>query len=89
MNLASLNESEKRKLAAWGKALPQAGYDTSMYRKDRFGTWIAFSEYGKTTTYGWEIDHEWPLSRGGLLGQQNESATHWKNNRVKSNNFIG
>ena len=89
MTLPFLNESERRKLAAWNKAGPVPGYDASNYRKDRFGFWIAFNEYGKTSTYGWEIDHVWPLSKGGLAVLSNEVATHWKNNRAKSDNFIG
>jgi hypothetical protein len=89
MTLPFLNESERRKLAAWNKAQPVAGYEPSMYRKDRFGALIAFSEHGKTTMYGWEIDHIWPLSQGGLLASQNEVATHWKYNRAKSDNFVG
>lgn len=89
MLLTSSDESEKRKLAAWNKALQVTRYDPANYRKDRFGSWVAFHEYGKTTAYGWEIDHIWPLGRGGLLAQSNEAALHWQNNRAKSDRFVG
>jgi 5-methylcytosine-specific restriction endonuclease McrA len=89
MTLPPLNEFERRKLAAWTKAQAIPGYDASKYRKDRFDTWIAFDQYGKTTMYGWEIDHIKPLSLGGILAQHNELATHWHHNRAKSNRFIG
>jgi hypothetical protein len=89
MTLPFLTESERRKLAAWNKAHPVVGYEPVKYRKDRFGAWIAYDEHGKVTMYGWEIDHVWPLSQGGLLASQNEVATHWKHNRAKSDNFVG
>jgi len=77
------------KLAAWGKADSVPGFDKRIYRRDRFGWWIKWHEYGKCSEYGWEIDHIFPLSIGGTSCDFNQVATHWKNNRLKSNRFIG
>ncbi|HEY7748976.1 MAG TPA: hypothetical protein VH933_09880 [Aestuariivirgaceae bacterium] len=78
-----------RKLAAWNKARPIPGFDPSKFRRDRFGGTIMWSQYGQCTEYGWEIDHILPASFGGLSFAGNEAATHWQNNRSKSNRFIG
>ena len=80
---------DSSKLAAWEKASPVPGFDRSIFRKDRFGSWIKWHEHGKCTVYGWEIDHVTPLSVGGISCDSNQVATHWKNNRLKSNRFIG
>ena len=89
MSLHQNDESARRKIAAWQKAIIVGGYDPSIYRKDRFGLWIKWQEYGMTTNYGWEIDHIVPTSLGGLFVPSNEEATHWQNNRRKSNKFVG
>jgi hypothetical protein len=74
---------------AWQKASRITGLNPAQFRMDRFGMTICYSEYGKCTAYGWEIDHVVPLSWGGIDGVHNEVATHWRMNRAKSNNFIG
>ena len=89
MTISIFDESERRKLAAWNKANLVAGFDPRVWRKDRFGLWMKFDQYGKRSQYGWEIDHVWPLSLGGLFGMDNEVATNWVANRIKSNKFIG
>jgi 5-methylcytosine-specific restriction endonuclease McrA len=89
MSLARLLGTDMRKLAAWNKAEAIQGYNPTAHRKDRFGNWISFNEYGQTSSYGWEIDHIHPLSLGGSNQPKNEVATHWKANRVKSNHFVG
>jgi hypothetical protein len=89
MSLFGLSDSERRKLAAWLGAVEIPGFDSSRFRKDRFGFWIAWAEYGRCTMYGWEIDHVLPVSRGGIDHESNCAATHWSANRAKSNFFAG
>jgi hypothetical protein len=89
MSLMGRGDSESRKLAAWHRAVEIPGFDPARYRKDRFGRWIAWAEYGQYTMYGWEIDHIIPQSRAGLDIAANFAATHWKANRAKSNFFVG
>ncbi|GAB4509377.1 MAG: hypothetical protein Tsb004_10080 [Allomuricauda sp.] len=72
----------------WQKAYPVIGYDSNVYRKDRCGAWIKRSEYGNTLSqYGWEIDHDLPVSRGGKDELNNLQPLQWENNRHKSDNY--
>jgi len=86
--LGSSNTEYARKAGAWQKALIVPGYDPSVFRKDRFGWWIAWGEYGKLSEYGWEIDHTLPVALGGSEAPANLQALHWKCNRSKSDRFV-
>jgi 5-methylcytosine-specific restriction endonuclease McrA len=86
--LAALLGPEANKVAAWSKATIIPGYDSAKYRKDRYGMWIEWSEYGKTTGFGWEVDHVQPLSLFGSDHEANLQALHWQNNRKKSNRLV-
>lgn len=70
----------------WTKAAVVPGYDPTRYRKDRFGSWIAFDEYGQTSKWGWEVDHIKPVAKGGTDAEANLQPLHWNNNRRKSDN---
>lgn len=76
----------QRKLSAWSLAQPTPNYDPTKYRRDAYGSWIAWTEYGQRTAYGWEIDHELPKAHfhGAANQPANQRALHWKNNRAKS-----
>ncbi len=77
---------EARKVSAWNKARPIPGYDPAVWRQDAFGDTILWSDYGKRTEFGWEIDHQLPQSKYPFLtwNMSNLRALHWKNNRSKS-----
>jgi len=75
-------------MQAWGTARKIPGYDPNVWRVDALGSWIRFSDYGETTDYGWEKDHRWPVSAGGLTTPSNIQALHWRNNRAKSDNWF-
>lgn len=52
--------------AVWNKARPVEGYNPDSYRKDVCGAWIMREAYGnRDSNYGWEIDHVYPVSKGG------------------------
>ena len=89
MTLYNFTNNETLKNAAWQKALIVVTHDPNDARKDRFGNWIVWNDYGKKTQFGWEIDHVTPVSWGGLDSHSNVAATHWQANRQKSNNFAG
>lgn len=68
----------------WLKAATVSGYDPKLIRMDRWGALIAFLEYGNVhSDFGWEIDHEIPVSHGGSDLLVNLQPLHWRNNRRK------
>lgn len=74
--------------AVWEKGIPGAGYDPKVYRKDSCGVWMQKSEYGNTNSdYGWEIDHNKPVSAGGTDSLSNLQPLYWKNNRHKGDDW--
>jgi hypothetical protein len=71
-------EDERRKITAWNGA---RSLEDSSDRIDCDGRVICWKEYGKTTAYGWEIDHATPTAVGGLDVCDNLRARHWLGNR--------
>lgn len=73
---------------AWNKATKVPGFDPSMIRKDSCGALIVKSEYGnRNSKFGWEIDHAYPLSKGGDDDISNIRAMQWENNVAKGDDF--
>ena len=65
--------------AGWSPAIaPGAATDVC-------GATIRREHYGKTTAFGWEIDHKDPVANGGTDDLSNLQPLHWKNNRSKGN----
>jgi hypothetical protein len=56
-----------RKWLVWGKGTPIPGRDPNVYRDDRVGKVIRFTDYGdRSSEFGWEIDHyPIPVALGG------------------------
>lgn len=75
------SSEEQRKRIAWGNATPVSTHDPNYARKDAFGWWIVWDEYGnRNSEYGWEIDHIQPTALGGGDTAANLRALHWRNN---------
>jgi hypothetical protein len=78
LGLLGQTDDERRKNIAWNNALPATSISE---RIDCDGRIIRWDEYGKMTTYGWEIDHAHPIGFGGLDVYGNLRARHWFGNR--------
>jgi hypothetical protein len=53
------------------------------FRQDSCGAWIEKDKYGKEDIYGWEINHVFPISKGGDDNIINLRAMHWLNHLSK------
>jgi hypothetical protein len=82
--MASISELLKgllQKDQVWAKGRIVANFDPSVWRLDSFGSAMKYSEYGLTSTNGWEIDHIDPDGPDELWNLQ---PLYWLNNRRKS-----
>ncbi len=61
--------------------------DLADYRLDDRGAIVKKSEYGSKTHFGWNIDHLFPISKGGDNNIRNLEILHWKNNEDKGDDF--
>lgn len=81
------NFSDDKIKAVWEKAQTVEGFDSTKYRKDTCGAWIVWTDYGKESLYGWEIDHCLPVAKGGTDHTDNLQPLQWQNNRAKADDF--
>lgn len=72
--------------AIWAKGQVVALYDPNVYRKEVYGSWMKWSEYGQNSQYGWHVDHIVADSQGGSNSLFNLQPLHWRNNLKKSDN---
>lgn len=73
--------------SVWANAAVIPGVDPMYVRRDCCGKGIARYDYGKTTEWGWEIDHKKPVARGGTDDIWNLQPLYWENNRHKSDDW--
>lgn len=87
--MAELNLNEETTInLVWHKGLIVNGYDPDIYRKDYSGAWISRNAYGdRESILGWEIDHVYPISKGGTNEEINLRPINWKNNISKGDSY--
>lgn len=84
MAISDVVLQEHRAPVVWSKGKVVDGYDPDEWRKDFFGRWMKFSEYGnRDSKCGWEIDHVIPRARGGEDVFDNLQPLQWESNLEK------
>lgn len=88
---------DERKISeVWENARTVDGVDSSLYRKDPCGAWIARNKYGiRDSKLGWEVDHVIPkalleslrFSEEEIDDPINLRAMHWQNNVSKGDDY--
>lgn len=78
------DSDEKLKLSVWLKGRRILGRNKNMWRRDKCGKLIKYSEHGnRDSEFGWEIDHKKPIAKDGDDSIDNLQPLHWKNNSRK------
>lgn len=79
---------EKKLAAIWDKGIPVDGLPAEIVRKDACGALMVRQRFeDQDSEFGWEIDHIYPLIKGGDESIENLRPMQWKNRREKSNDF--
>ena len=71
----------------WEKGTVVDAYNKDKYRKDNCGAWMDKDKYGTEEDFGWEIDHVYPIAKGGDDSIINLRPMQWQNNRSKNNSY--
>ena len=79
--------NKQQKETAWNKAQPIKGKNPDLYRKDPYGNTMYKPSYGKQSEMGWEVDHKYPVAKGGTDSSRNLQAVQWEENRSKSDKY--
>lgn len=75
---------EATKVAVWNKGAPIPGYAPDVWRYDKCGKPMRYSDHGdRDSSVGWEIDHIYPKALGGGDHLSNLQPLHWTNNAAK------
>jgi hypothetical protein len=88
VSLSNILSDEIEKRSVWAKGSPIPGFDPAIWRLDRFGSPMKFSEYGQQTGFGWEKDHPWLSALDGSQAPANIKPMHWQNNRAKGTRIL-
>lgn len=87
--MAELNLNDELTIdIIWQKGLVVDGYNPNLYRQDYSGAWISREAYGdRESILGWEIDHVYPVAKGGTNEDVNLRPINWKNNLSKGDDY--
>lgn len=80
-----LKITEEKKIRLWKLLRIIKGLNPSLWRIDRMNNLIFYGDYGLQTTFGWNVDHKRPFSKGGSDELWNLQCLHSKSNSQKGN----
>ncbi|MEI7628940.1 MAG: HNH endonuclease signature motif containing protein [Bacteroidota bacterium] len=74
--------------AVWSKGSPIEGYASNLWRRDKCGRAMKYTEHGnRQSEYGWEIDHINPVANNGSDDLYNLQPLYWGNNLDKGDSL--
>jgi HNH endonuclease len=73
--------------AVWRKGRVIDNFNPAEWRWDMCGSVMRYQDYGTEGKYGWEIDHIYPVARGGSDDLSNLQPLYWENNRRKGDTY--
>lgn len=74
-------------LLIWEKANKLEGLDPTLFRTDACGAIMSWNHFNQDSSFGWVIDHIYPLSKGGDDNEINLRAMNIANDRSKGNDY--
>lgn len=76
--------TKEERLVVWKKGRLIPDFPPEIWRWDKCGTVMKFSEHGnRESESGWEIDHIDPVANGGQDEIANLQPLNWQNNVAK------
>ena len=75
--------------AVWEYGIIIKDKNPELIRKDSFGNIINYEEHGKTTNFGWDIDHTIAKAKGGSDTIENLRPVHFSKNRSMGARMAG
>ncbi len=80
--------SEETKRLVWEKGELIPGQNRNDFRRDCTGRTIRYTDHGNVnSSFGWEIDHIKPVSKGGSDDLINLQPLQWEVNRDKGDTY--
>lgn len=71
----------------WEKAVKIEGLDPALFRKDACGAIMSRNHFNQDSTFGWVVDHIYPVSKGGDDNLLNLRAMNIANDRSKGSDY--
>jgi len=80
--------TQAEKKAVWQKGTVIENYSPDVWRRDKCGRYMQFSEHGnRQAESGWEIDHINPVANNGTDDLSNLQPLNWLNNSKKGDSL--
>lgn len=80
-----MNDELKRQV--WDKATEIDGLDPALFRTDVCGAIMSWTHYNQDSSFGWVVDHIYPISKGGDDSLINLRAMNIANARAKGDAY--